>query len=62
MPKPNAALPTPSDDFTLPLAAFLAHLKGTEDEIWSKLLRVKHGTETRVFSSWKQALAALKAS
>lgn len=61
MPKPSPQ-PTPTDDFTLPLSTFLTHLRGTEDEVWEKLLRITHGAETRVFSAWKAALDALKAS
>jgi hypothetical protein len=45
----------------VPLAKFLAKIRGTSDEIWTKLLQVRHGIYAKKsISEWAEALAALK--
>ena len=61
MPKSNPQ-PVPTDEFMLPLSTFLRHLTNTPDEVWAKLLKTRHGSQTKVFSAWKAALDALKKS
>ena len=57
-----AALPPKAEheDFPVACQAFIARLKGTADEVWSKLMTARFGQKKFLFSEWRAALAALK--
>lgn len=60
---PKAVLRTqvaPGADFNVPLAAFLSSLKGTPDEIWTRLLKLDHGREIHTLSGWADTLKNLR--
>jgi hypothetical protein len=50
------------DDFPVSFADFAAKLKGTPDEVWTRVLRVSCGQQKNVYSVWREALASVKAS
>ena len=49
------------NDFPVSFADFSTALKGTDDEIWTKLLKNKFGAQKKHFPAWRAALAAVKA-
>jgi gamma-glutamylcysteine synthetase len=50
-----------ANEFPLPIARFLTMIKGTEDEVYSKLLIKRHGKTMAVLESeWRDLLAKLK--
>ena len=56
--KPGAAKP-PVTALPISLPAFLAKIRGTKDEVYSRLLHVRHGREKRSEVGWRKALAIL---
>jgi len=48
------------DDFPLPIARFAALIKGTEDEVYTKLLAKTAGKMRFVESEWRALLDKLK--
>lgn len=46
--------------FPVPVKRFLPTLKGTQDEIWSKLLVLAHGQEKHTPKDWLKVLDGLK--
>jgi hypothetical protein len=46
--------------FPVPISRFLATLKGTSDEIWTKLLKDNFGTEKHTMVEWGAVLATVK--
>lgn len=50
----------PGPEFPVPLTAFLATLKGSKDEIWSRLLKMDHGLESHTMTEWKATLNKLR--
>lgn len=43
-------------EFPVPLKAFLATLKGTPDEVWSRLLQAGHGREKHTLAGWRNLI------
>jgi hypothetical protein len=61
--KPRRAAPvvaTEHDDFPVAFEAFASRLKGTDDEVWTRVLCASCGTQKNVYSAWRAALAAVK--
>lgn len=55
----------PAEDtapFPVPLPRFLARLKGTPDQVWSRLLTAAHGKERHTQAEWLEVLAGYKSS
>ncbi|MDA8249174.1 MAG: hypothetical protein M0Z28_08340 [Rhodospirillales bacterium] len=44
----------------IPLAAFAASLKGTSDEVYTKLLRIRHGMEKHTTAEWRALIDAAR--
>lgn len=42
--------------FPVPLAVFAKGLKGTPDEIWSRLLKIRHGSEKHTPVEWQRLI------
>ena len=55
------ATPTPTPGPLVSLERFLKSLKGTEDEIWGKLLRVEAKAKAMTVEAWKQFIAEIAA-
>ena len=53
--------PTPAAEAPVPFAIFAAALKGTPDEVYTKLMRWEHGGLPQPMSAWKMLLDALRA-
>ena len=49
-----------NNDFPVPLDAFLRTIKGSEHEVWSKLLRAMHGREKHSELAWMRILNSHK--
>lgn len=58
---PTAPVKVEHDDFPIACSVFVAKLKGTPDEIWSKVLANRYGQRKFVYSEWRAALANIKA-
>ena len=48
------------DEFPVPFAVFAAALKGTHEEVYTKLLRITHGDRPRLPSEWRERLRSLR--
>lgn len=53
---PAPAPPAPP----VPLAAFARTLRGTENEVWTRVLGLYHGGEKHTVEDWRRALDALR--
>ena len=51
-PQPN--------EFPVPFAVFAATLRGTHDEVYTKLLKSMHGDRPRMPSDWHARLASVR--
>lgn len=49
-----------ADEFPLSFSAFASKLKGTEAEVYTKLVGMLHGQEKHVLSAWKHALEQIR--
>lgn len=49
-----------ADEFPIAFRVFAAKIRGTKDEIFTKLLLKLHGFEQNTLTSWKQRLEDLK--
>lgn len=47
-------------EYPVPFATFVRTLKSTPDEIWSKLLKQRHGTKNMTPTEWRAALQRLR--
>ena len=47
-------------EFPEPLAVFAKRLKGTTDEVYVKLLQIRHGDRPRLSSEWAARLETLR--
>ena len=45
--------------FPMSLPAFLAKIRGTKDEVYSRLLHVRHGREKRSEVGWRKAISLI---
>lgn len=50
----------PVVEHPIPLAVFTASLKGTSDEVFSRLLRIRHGVEKHTTAEWRALLDAAR--
>lgn len=49
-------MPTGNEEFPIPCRRFIATLRGTPDEIWSKHLQIQHGIENHTMTEWRNLL------
>lgn len=47
-------------EYPVPFAVFAASIKGTPDEVFTKLLKIRSGATPRVPSAWRTAVDALR--
>lgn len=51
-----------ADNFRIPVARFVAGLKGSRDEVWTKLITLQFAQQAKTASEWQEVLTALKDS
>ncbi len=49
-----------ADEFPIAFSAFAKKLRGTESEIYTKLINILHGTEKHSHSEWKALLETIR--
>jgi len=49
-----------NDDFKVPLSTFLSKIKNTSDEVWSRLLQVRFGTQKHTELGWSRLLDSIR--
>jgi len=50
------------DEFPVNFTAFASRIKGTPNEVWTKLLKIEYGSAKMLISEWRSALETLKNS
>lgn len=50
----------PQTELPIPCRQFIASLKGTTDEVWSRLLKNDHGVKNLTPAAWRETLTQLK--
>lgn len=48
------------EEFRIPVVRFVKGLKGTKDEVWTKLLTLQYATQAKTASEWKEIMTRLK--
>jgi hypothetical protein len=43
-------------EHTIPLSAFLKTLRGTPDEVYSRLLTIQHANQNKTAAAWRETL------
>lgn len=49
-----------ADEFPIPFNQFAQSLRGTDDEVFTHLLRTRHGSEKHLDSEWRALLEAAR--
>ena len=47
-------------EFPVPFARFASTLRGTPEEVFTKLIKIQHGREKHTISEWHELIEALR--